>query len=213
MSQRLEVEKIEGGDIIVFELGGKQSILRRAFNFAYCVIYLYFKSESTIYLPRSTSLDFFIVYKIFGRNVVLLSDGLSDVVSPLEYKVGSFFNFKYMQPVHKKFHIGRRKIKKKQIYFDKLGPIAVFNKRGRDPDYVSKYVAENVSTSFVVNPDEGGVSIIYSAPSTVLFEIEDQLKNRIFIVKSCHCEQIPPHRRALLEKYEDALSALEFNLV
>lgn len=199
--------------LIMLRVGFKhQPIIRRIFEFLKCFILVYLNKQSTIHIPRSAALDNLVLYKAFRTRSNLISDGLSDLITPLTTTfLGKEVGF--FEKINKNPLINLSNLEKRNYIFSKSSCIAVFNKRGRDPDYVSEFVRKQIQTDFIVNPTFGEFSKFYSAPSTVLFEIPDCLKKHVFIVSCKHSKTISRKRMRVLMSYELALQEIGYSII
>ena len=198
-----------------FRVGFKyQPLYYRAMELLSCIIQLAVRfTQSRIYIPRSSAKDNWIVYAIFKRRCILISDGLSDCLETLPVVSNRWLELGFIDPVENLFNVTQRSFEKRQIQFSHNGPIAIYNKRGRDPDYVSDYVYKCHANQIIVNPLIGQFSRIYAAPSTVLFELPDEVKAHVTIVSQSHCLSLDVMRRRILASYENSLAGLGFRVI
>jgi hypothetical protein len=119
----------------------------------------------------------------------------------------------FSEPVGSSFHVMQRSLKQRSIFFDANGPVAIYNKRGRDPDYVSDYVCKYLGVQAVVNPLAGGFSRIFAAPSTVLFELPPEFKHHLTIISQSNCISLDANRRSILASYENTLSGFGYTVI
>jgi hypothetical protein len=198
-----------------YEIGVKrQSICRRGIRLLSCLWGLSTTfSAAIIYIPRSGAKDNWLVYRLFRNRCILISDGLSDLLEYLPVFQAGRIKIGFGVPVDVRFHVAMRDLPKRKVMYDPEGPVAVYNKRGRDPDYVQDFAGRMSRGGVVVNPAFGYFSRIYSAPSTVLFELPICLKCNIEVVSEKHCDSLSSERRALLAAYEVALGRLGFKIV
>jgi hypothetical protein len=197
-----------------FRVGFKhQLVFTRILEFLRCVFYIgIILRQCHIYIPRSATKDNFIVYLLFRRRCILISDGITDFISILPVFSTVWKDLSFRESVDPRFHLKTRSFRHRSIFFDPRGPIAVYNKRGRDPDYISDY-ASMYHSATVLNPLVGHFSQIIAAPSTVLFELPHEMKKHVIIVSQSHCLSLDKSRRRLLAAYESALSALDYRIV
>jgi hypothetical protein len=210
-----QIELIDGILAEKFRIGFKGHSLFSRLNILikcfYKLIFQYRKNH--IYIPRFASKDNWLIYIIFHRRCTLISDGITDFLPNLSiFKIG-FLNLCFKMPVKSEFSVLNNKFNRRDIYYDCANSVAIFNKRGRDPDYVMDYVIRNKSTDVIVNPSKGFFSHIYSAPSTVLFEVPSEMKPYITIISQKHCSSIKSKRRELLVAYEKALSDIGYRVI
>lgn len=210
-----QVGLINSAVVAKFRIGFKQqSALTRGFELLSCVIQIASRyRRSRIYIPRSAAKDNWIVYALFQRRCILISDGLSDFLDVLSVVNIGWMTVSFKESVDPSFHLKSRSLLKRQISFDALASVAFFNKRGRDPDYVGDFVRNIYGEQAVVNPLEGRFSQIYAAPSTVLFELPQEMKLYVTIVSQSHCITLDANRRSILAAYEQYLSKFGYRVI
>lgn len=193
-----------------------KNITFRFTAFLKSLILCFLNKKYSIYLPRAGSLDIWLLYKIFKPRIILISDGLSDSLIEIpvfnKYKIKLSFDDK----VNKDFNVKNIKHKKKDIHHSNEGKVALFTKRGRDYDYVSKHIEDNLFLiDYEINPKNGFFSEIYIPASTIAFELINSFpKEHIFVVSYRNYESyIKPERRKLLSVYEDYLSQCGFSVI
>lgn len=206
---------IDGSIEAKFRIGFKQQpFYSRVIELIRCIIQLAVRfDQSRIYIPRSNAKDNWIVFELFKRRCILISDGLSDCLETLPVVSTRWLELGFSSSVEDKFHVTRRSFRQRQILFQPNGPIAIYNKRGRDPDYVSDYACKCHGEQLIVNPLMGQFSRIYAAPSTVLFELPDEIKPYVTIVSQSHCPSLDVMRRRILASYENSLSGLGYRVI
>lgn len=205
--------KLVRAPVIMFRVGYKnQSTFARLAELFKCILIISIRRGSTVYMPRSSAKDNYFIYKLFKKRAVLFSDGLSDLVRWLEvWKLG-FLRFGFELEVSRDFHVLFRTHRFRPLGYKESGPVAVFNKRGRDPDYVSAYVNAKVKDKVVLNPAGGDFRHVYAAPSTVLFELDSKIKRNVSIVSQAHCDGLSAERRRLILQYEKVLEELGYRI-
>ena len=209
------VKFIPAGFVAKFRIGYKgQSLL---FRFASLISTIFLLSiryrGSRIYIARFASKDNWIIYSIFRKRCTLISDGVSDFLDKLSVLEVGLFNLGFAEPVDQRFHVENIEFSTRLITHDINGPVAIYNKRGRDLDYISDYVRHCKIENFIVNPLTGGFSHIYTAPSTVIFEPPNEMREHVSIVSQTHCNALSVKRRQLLKSYEDALLKIGYRVL
>jgi hypothetical protein len=169
--------------------------------------------KCNIFIPRSGTKDNWLVYYIYKKRCTLISDGLSDFLDNIPVACIGMMSLKFYNPVQSQFHLKNRSLTKRLISFKEDGPVAIFNKRGRDTDYVSEYVNRALTVSIVLNPLIGSFSHIYAAPSTVIFELPKIMKSHLSIISQSHCNVLDIKRRKILISYEKSLSSLGYKII
>lgn len=171
-------------------------------------------SKCHIYLPRMGTVEVVVMYRLFGHRITLTSDGLSDCLPANGAKLKTLRSYIISSPVESKYSVAEIKHQPKDILFDSHGPVALFDKRGRDPDYVAEFVFSHTCDVRVVrNPSAGSFSKIYSPASTLLFELPKILMPYIFVVSCSFDSTLDNKRRAILLEYEKYLEDLGFNVL
>lgn len=198
-----------------FRVGFKrQWLVFRVLEFINCIIQLTIRFHKCgIYIPRSAAKDNWLVYVCFKKRCTLISDGLSDFLQILPVINRGFLKVGFELSVDPHFHISSRSLRKREIYYDSQGPVAVYNKRGRDPDYVLDYAVNLYNENIVLNPISGKFAKVYAAPSTVLFELPDEMKVHVKVVSHLNCRSIDTERQKILNSYENCLLKFGYKII
>lgn len=188
----------------------------RLFNFVKAIIICFIKSKQKIYIPRAGSKDIWIIYKLFKRRCVLISDGLSDCLPYISISdLNRFIGFR--EQVDSKFHVLSLTHQKLPIsYSAPMTDIAIFTKRGRDYDYVSDYASHNfIDNKKIINPSSGDFCAVLVPASTIVFELSNSFPREKILVISCSLSKglIADKRRLILMQYEDFLNNQGYRII